>query len=103
MATESQLSRGLSDLPASLAAGLTSVAWYAAALVTITLVVFVVAVVRNRARKREVASTENAVIPSQPTPPEGDIDAASWEQRILAFALELRRSASRQQVHEVIA
>lgn len=93
----------MSDLPASLAAGLASVAWYVAALVTITLVVFIVAVVRNRGRKREVAATESAVIPSQPTPPEADVDAASWEQRILAFALELRRSASRQRVHQVIA
>jgi diguanylate cyclase (GGDEF)-like protein len=95
-----------SDLPASLAAGLASVAGYAAVLVTIMLVVLVAAVVRYRARKRAVVSTEHVPIPSEPAPAQGsdgDIDAVSWEQRILAFALELRRSASRQRVHQVIA
>lgn len=95
-----------SDLPASLTAGLTSVAGYAALLVTITLVVLVAAVVRYRARKRAVVNTEPAAIRSEPAPAdrsEGDTDSASWEQRILAFALELRRSASRQRVHQVIA
>jgi diguanylate cyclase (GGDEF)-like protein len=75
-------------------------------LVTILLVVLIAAVVRYRARKRAVVNTENVPIPSEPAPAEGsegDIDVVSWEQRILAFALELRRSASRQRVHQVIA
>jgi len=70
------------------------------------LVILVAAVVRYRARKRAAVSTEQVPILSEPAPAEGsesDIDPVSWEQRILAFALELRRSASRQRVHQVIA
>ena len=70
------------------------------------LVVLVAAVLRYRARKRAAVNTEHVPIPSEPAPAEGsegDIDAVSWEQRVLAFALELRRSASRQRVHQVIA
>ncbi len=95
-----------SDLLASLAAGLTSVAGYAVVLVTIVLVVLVAAVVRYRGRKRAAVNIQTAAILAQPAPAEGsegDVDAVSWEQRILAFVLELRRSASRQRVHLVIS
>lgn len=95
-----------SNLPAFLSAGLASVAGYAAVLVTIMLVVLVAAIVRYRARKRAAVITEHVPVPSEPAPAEGsegDSDAVSWEQRILAFALELRRSASRKRVQQVIA
>jgi len=77
--------------------------WYLAVIAVATLVAAAVLIAGVRARRRETADTpDSAVEPPQAGPLEQDGDL-SWQQRVLAFAVELRGSLSTAQLHEAIA
>ncbi len=77
--------------------------WSLAIIAVATLVAAAVLIAGARARRRETADTpDSAVEPTQADPLEQDSDL-SWQQRVLAFAVELRGSLSTAQLHEAIA
>ena len=74
------------------------------------VIALVVLIATAKARRRELPAPSDSIVPPPPVPSErqrvegleqdGD---ASWQQRVLAFAAELRGSLTSAELHEVIA
>src|SRR5438105_2792287 len=77
------------------------------------VIAFVVLIATARARRQQLTSHAESIVPPQTTPPvpsdrqrveglEQDGDSA-WQQRVLALAVELRGSLTSAELHETIA
>ena len=82
-----------SDLPPG-------VAWLLALLVAIGVVILLARVARARARRRRALDETPQLL--EPAAADSERATSSWEQQVLDFALELRRSDSRERLHQTI-